>query len=243
MKIAITAVVFAGVACVGLGACAKQAEAPASTAAAAATTRVRGTAESVNSDALKIRKYDGQLVTVPISKETGYAWVVRSSLADVKKGDFIGTATTGPDNDLRAVEVVIFPEAMRGVGEGHYEWDIPSVIASAQSGQATESSAMTNGTVTQRAMTNGTVAQSAMTNGTVTTADTSSASTRLTVTYKGGTSQVFVPPEIPIVRFEPTQMSVLGKGQKLFVVLSNDKGGKSAAKFVAIGKDGLVPPM
>ena len=242
MKIAITAAAFAGVACIGLGACAKQAEAPAS-AVASAATRVRGTAETVKTDAVKIRTYDGQSVTVPIGKETGYAWVVRSSLAEVKKGDFIGTATTGPDNDLKAVEVVIFPEAMRGVGEGHYEWDIPGVIASAQSGQATQTSAMTNGTVIESAMTNGTVAQSAMTNGTVTTGDTNSASTRLTVTYKGGTSQVFVPPGIPIVRFEPTQMSVLAKGQKLFVVLSPDRGGKSAAKFVAIGKDGVVPPM
>ena len=54
----------------------------------------------------------------------------------IKPGAFIGTATTTePDSTLRSLEVVVFPEAMKGTGEGHYPWDLPG------------SSMMTNATV------------------------------------------------------------------------------------------------
>jgi hypothetical protein len=62
--------------------------------------------------------------------------VVKSSMADIKEGTFIGTGTvTQPDSNLRSLEVVVFPEKMRGTGEGHYPWDLGS------------SSMMTNATV------------------------------------------------------------------------------------------------
>ena len=101
---------------------------------------------------------------------------------------------------------------------------------------------MTNGTVDQQsAMTNGTVEQqSAMTNGTVTDGAGKPGETTLTVSYKGGKTKVLVPAGTPVVRFEPTQRSVLAKGQKVFVVTDASAPG---AKFVAIGKDGITPPM
>jgi hypothetical protein len=86
----------------------------ATTAVAADTTRVRGVLQSIEAGTLGIKTYDDQSVTVPIDKDTKVAWVVASNLASLKSGDFVGTATTGPDNALRAVELVIFPEAMRG---------------------------------------------------------------------------------------------------------------------------------
>jgi hypothetical protein len=46
-------------------------------------------------------------------------------LADIKPGSFVGTAaTTGTDGKLTATEVLVFPEAARGTGEGHYAWDL-----------------------------------------------------------------------------------------------------------------------
>jgi len=58
------------------------------------------------------------------------------NLADIRQGTFIGTATaTQPDSTLRSVEVVVFPESMKGTAEGHYPWDLPG------------SSMMTNATV------------------------------------------------------------------------------------------------
>lgn len=208
---------------------------------APAATRLRGVVQSLSANALTIQTYDGQSATVSLGAHTGFAWVIGSSLAMLKDGDFIGTATTGPDNALRAVELVIFPESMRGAGEGHYAWDVPGAIA-ATGGGSGSSNTMTNGTVQQQsAMTNGTVQQqSAMTNGTVTGGAGKPGATKLTISYKGGTAQVLVPVATPIVRFEPTQQSVLKKGQKIFAVKTADA---PEAKFIAIGKDGLTPPM
>lgn len=207
----------------------------------AAATRVRGVLQSIGADSLVLTTYDGRSVTVPIGKDTKFAWVVASSLASLKSGDFVGTATTGPDNALSAVELVIFPEAMRGAGEGHYGWDVPGVVAAAGGGSNAQS-AMTNGTVqAQSGMTNGTVqAQSGMTNGTVTAGAGKSGETILTIGYKGGTAKVLVPAGTPIVRFEPAERTVLAMGQKLFVVLAPNTTG---TKFVAVGKDGVIPPM
>ncbi|HXH17068.1 MAG TPA: hypothetical protein VNJ10_13155 [Sphingomonas sp.] len=222
------------------------------TSAAPAVNRIRGVIETVGANALTVRTYDGKSVDVPIDAKTKFAWVVASNLSTLKDGDFIGTATTGPDDALRAIELVIFPEAMRGTGEGHYPWDVPGAVAAAGGG-ANGSSAMTNGTVDgQSAMTNGTVEgqsamtngtvdqQSGMTNGTVTGGAGKPGETKLTISYKGGKAQVVVPVGTPIVRFEPTDRSAVAKGQKLFAVTTP---GASGAKSVAIGKGGLTPPM
>ena len=217
----------------------EQSAAPSTPAPAA--TRVRGEVQSVGPTSLALHTYDGKSVNVTLGNSTKFAWVVASNLASLKSGDFVGTATTGPDNALRAVELVIFPEAMRGSGEGHYAWDVPGAVAAAGKGSS-GSSGMTNGTVQQQSgMTNGTVQmQNGMTNGIVTDGTGKSGETTLTIGYKGGTAKVLVPTGTPIVRFEPTTASVLSKGQKLFVVQAP---GVPEAKFVAIGKDGLTPPM
>ena len=260
MKIATT--ILAGAGLIALGACSQgTAPSPTATSTASATstaTRIRGAVTATAPTALTVQTYDGQSATVPLDAKTGYAWVVASDLTSLKKGDFIGTATSGPDTAMKALEVVIFPEAMRGTGEGHYGWDTPGVVASAGGGAgATNSmtngtvssmtngtvSSMTNGTVTNNAMTNGTVTHSSMTNGTVAGTTGKPGETHLTVAYKGGTAQVLVPAGTPIVRFEPTTQGMLAKGQKVFAVIPPDTGDKAAAKFVAIGKDNITPPM
>ena len=237
--------VLLGSAMLAVGGCSKQQATEANTSTAAAsnsmpdTGRVRGVVQTVSSNALVVRTYNGQSMNVPLDAKTGFAWVINSDLSTLKDGDFIGTATTGPDNALRAVELVIFPETMRGTGEGHYNWDVPGVVAAAGGGSG-GSSAMTNGTI-QSTMTNGTVhEQSAMTNGTVTGGAGKPGETMLTISYKGGMSKVLVPVGTPIVRFEPTERAMLATGQKVFAVITPDAPN---AKFVAIGKNGLTPPM
>lgn len=217
------------------------ADTSATASATPAVNRVRGVITAVGANALTVQTYDGKSVDVPLDTNTKYAWVVASNLSTLKDGDFIGTATTGPDDALRAVELVIFPEAMRGTGEGHYPWDVPGAVASAGGG-TNASSGMTNGTVDgQSAMTNGTVdQQSGMTNGTVTGGAGKGGETKLTISYKGGKAQVVVPAGTPIVRFAPAERAVLAKGQKVFAVVSP---GAAGAKSVAVGKDGLTPPM
>ena len=210
--------------------------------ASSSTVRVRGTVQSVTDGSMTVQTWDGRTVAVPVAATTRFVWVVASSLSTLKDGDFVGTATTGPKTALRSLELVIFPESMRGTGEGHYEWDVPGVVASRGGGGSVVSSAMTNGTVeNQSAMTNGTVqAQSAMTNGTVDGSEASSGGRMLTISYEGGTANVTIPEGTPIVRFEPTERPSLAVGQKVYAVIPK---GTSSAGFLAMGKDGVTPPM
>jgi hypothetical protein len=64
-------------------------------------------------------------VKLTVAEKPSIATLVKASLADVKQGFFVGvTSMPQPDGSLRALEVHIFPEAMRGTGEGHYPWDL-----------------------------------------------------------------------------------------------------------------------
>ena len=86
--------------------------------------RVRGTVVSLEGSKLVVHAKDGKDVTVSLKDKYAALAVVRSSMEDIKQDTFIGTATVvQPDGSLRAVEVVVFPESLRGFGEGHYPWD------------------------------------------------------------------------------------------------------------------------
>jgi hypothetical protein len=94
--------------------------------------RVRGSVVSLDGSKLVVHAKDGNDVTVSLADNFAALAVVKSSMADIKQG----TATvTQPDRTLRSVEVVVFPDSLRGTAEGHYPWDLGS------------SSMMTNATV------------------------------------------------------------------------------------------------
>ncbi|MGP8119177.1 MAG: hypothetical protein ACLP8B_01465 [Xanthobacteraceae bacterium] len=98
--------------------------------------RVRGTVASLDGSKLVVHAKDGKDVTVMLADKFGAIAVIKSSMADIKEGTFIGTATaTQPNSTLRSLEVVVFPDSMKGFAEGHYPWDLPG------------SSMMTNATV------------------------------------------------------------------------------------------------
>jgi hypothetical protein len=89
--------------------------------------RVRGSVVSLEGTKLVVHAKDGKDITVNLSDNYAALAVVKSSMADIKEGTFIGTATvTQPDSTLRSLEVVVFPDKMRGTGEGHYPWDLGS---------------------------------------------------------------------------------------------------------------------
>ncbi len=89
------------------------------------TVRVRGTIESIDGSTYVIKARDGAELKVALADKAQMAAVVKASLADIKQGLFVGvTAMPQADGSLSAVEVHIFPEAMRGTGEGHYSWDL-----------------------------------------------------------------------------------------------------------------------
>ncbi|WP_159006644.1 hypothetical protein [Bradyrhizobium sp. S69] len=98
-------------------------------AAYAETTpvRVRGTVVSLEGSKLVVHPKTGDDITVMLNDDYGAIAVVKASMADIKEGTFIGTATvTQPDSSLKSLEVVVFPDKMRGTGEGHYPWDLGS---------------------------------------------------------------------------------------------------------------------
>ena len=101
-------------------------------------TRVRGTIESVNGDTMKVKARSGEDVKLHIASDVNVSGITRISLADIKPGSFVGATTVpGPDGGANAVEVHVFPESMRGTGEGSRPYDLKP------------NSSMTNATVSE----------------------------------------------------------------------------------------------
>lgn len=89
------------------------------------TIRVRGTIEGKDGAIYVVKTREGDTVKVALTDKPLFVAMAKASMADIKPGMFVGTtAMPGPDGSLRAVEVHIFPEAMRGTGEGHRPWDL-----------------------------------------------------------------------------------------------------------------------
>jgi hypothetical protein len=98
---------------------------PASSALAQDTVRVRGTVERVDGAIYVIKARDGAELKVTLADNALVVAIVKASLSDIKPGTFVGvTGMPQVDGSQKAVEVHIFPEAMRGTGEGHYPWDL-----------------------------------------------------------------------------------------------------------------------
>jgi hypothetical protein len=94
-------------------------------AQAPAAVRVRGTIESNDGGVLTVKGRDGASLKVKLADNAPVRAVIKQSLADVKQGGFVGiTAMPQPDGTQKAVEIHIFPEALRGTGEGHRPWDL-----------------------------------------------------------------------------------------------------------------------
>jgi outer membrane lipoprotein SlyB len=101
--------------------------------------RIRGTIESVDGAMLTIKDRDGQERKVKVTDNVTITGVVKTTMAEVKPGSYIGvTGQPQPDGTQKAIAIHIFPEAMRGTGEGSRPWDLRP------------NSSMTNATVDQK---------------------------------------------------------------------------------------------
>ncbi len=108
-----------------LPACAATLFAIAALAQTAPSTRIRGTIAAIDGPTLTVTSRDGQKLDITLNDPLTVTTVKRVELASITPGTFIGTATrTGANGELQAIEVLVFPEAMRGAGEGHYPWDL-----------------------------------------------------------------------------------------------------------------------
>jgi hypothetical protein len=194
---------------------------------------IRGTIVSATPETLTVKTNEGN-VSVALDSSTRISGIVPSRADQIKAGTFVGIANVPGAAGASALEVVVFPEAMKGTGLGDYPWDLAP-----QGSQTAQRSAMTNGTV--KSSTAGAIATtSAMTNGTV--KNTSNASGLvLTVDYGKGEKTIQVPANAPVVGIVPADRSKLLPGAH--VVVSTKKDAPKTAASVAVGIDGTVPPM
>jgi hypothetical protein len=105
-------------------------------------TRVSGTVDHLDGDALTVTQKDGQKVVVTLTPDAAIFGLAKASLADIKPGDFVASGgVKGTDGKIHAVEVRIFPESLRGAGEGQRPWDVKpdGVMTNATVGTVTQS--------------------------------------------------------------------------------------------------------
>ena len=185
--------------------------------------RILGTIDSFNGQMLSVKSQDGQVASITVPPDLKVMTNAKASLADIKPGDFVGSAADkGPDGKLHAEEVHIFPEAMRGTGEGHRPMG------------PDPNRTMTNGTVTMAGTEDRT-----MTNGTVSGVSGGSSRT-MVLKYKDGEQVIEVAPDTPIVIRVLGDRSLLKPGAAV-LVLAVQKDGAMVATGLTAEKDGVKP--
>lgn len=95
------------------------------TAFAADQIRIRGTVESLDGSTLSVKTREGTDARIMLKEGWKISSVAKASVNDIKEGDFVGIASLPTqDGGNGALEVLIFPAAMKGTGEGSYAWDL-----------------------------------------------------------------------------------------------------------------------
>jgi hypothetical protein len=179
-----------------------------------APTRVRGTISAIDGKTVTVATREGSTATIALNDKWTVALVAPVSVEDIKPGSFVGIASTGTDANRTALEVLVFPEAMKAAkpGEGHYPWDLQP--------------------------------ESMMTNATVSTVAAGGDGHTIKLEYKdGGIQTIKVKPGTPIVTFLPGTQADAKVGAKVFVGAAKAADGSLSAGRLNVGKDGLTPPM
>lgn len=182
--------------------------------------RVRGTIEQIDGAMMSVKSREGDTLKIKLADEGKVVALVKASLADIKPNSFVGsTAMPQPDGTWKAVEVHIFPEEMRGTGEGDRPYDYKP------------QSTMTNGTVNSmgKSTTTGTVM--------------SEEGTTLTLNYKEGSKKIDVTPQTVIVSYMPGSREELKPGASIYIpAATRQADGTLMTARVNVGR-GVAPPM
>jgi hypothetical protein len=188
-----------------------------------APTMVRGSVVSASANQAVIKSDTGN-VTVTLTQPFHVYMRAPSDLSHVKESTFIGVTTVKqPDGSEKATEIHIFPEELRGVGEGS-RMMTPDAGANA--------SRMTNGNVSASRMTNGSASQSRMSNGNVSSTNGSS----LVVQYAGGSQNVTVPPNTPVTELKLTTTNLAAGDQVAILATKGADGSLTADKAISTAK-------
>ena len=167
-----------------------------------ANIRTRGVIESLDGQSLTLKPTDGNAVAFHIADDAVITRNQPSTLAAIKPGDYIASAALkGEDGKLHSTELRIFPQALRGLGEGQRPMQEPGKT-------------MTNAAVSEIVVAN---------DGNV-----------LKVTFKGGTSELVVGPNVPIIVVEIASVADLKAGMTVFVTAEKASDGTLNAKRVLV---------
>jgi hypothetical protein len=177
-------------------------------------TRIRGQIEKVDGNMLTIKARDGAMLNVKLADDARITAMVKSSVADIKPGSFIGvTAMPEADGSQKAIGLHIFMDAQRGVvAEGHRPWDREP--------------------------------GSTMTNANVDTKVASVDGETMVVKYKDGEKKVIVPPNTPVVAFTPGSKDDIKPGAMMIIMAAQKQpDGSFIAPAINVGRAGAAPPM
>jgi hypothetical protein len=181
--------------------------------------RVRGTLETVEGDQLGVRTREGQMVELRLKQDADVFVVTPASLEDIEAGDFVGITSIEAGGRRLALEVHLFAEDLRGVGEGHYPWDLVD-----------EPNMMTNATIAEIKE----VGEDRELEVTYAEGEGEQKTE--------GEQTIFVPPDAPIVLIEQRgTREVLAPGKAVFLMVEPSEAGPQAVATV-VG-EGIDPPM
>jgi Domain of unknown function (DUF5666) len=205
-----------------LGAVCGMALALGSASAQQTNVRVRGTIEQVDGPVLTVKSRAGETLKVKLIGDAKIAAVTKAQLSDIKPGSFVGAAALPEQGGgWKAEEVHIFPESMRGTGEGDRAYD----------------------TGPKSTMTNGTVSPAPSGKSTMGGAVTGTSGTQLTLDFQGGKKTIDVTPDTKIVSLVPGSASDLKAGAAIMIpAATRQADGTLAAVRVTVGRD-VAPPM
>lgn len=180
---------------------------------------LRGTLQKVEGDQLSVQTHEGEMVDVRLKEDAGIFVVSPKTLEDIEAGDFVGITSIEVGGRQVALEVHLFAEDLRGVGEGHYPWDLVE-----------EPNMMTNATIAE-------------------IKDVGEDRELAVTYAEGegeqktqGAQTIFVPPGVPVVLIEQSgTRDMLASGKAVFLMVEPSDAGPQAVATV-VG-EGIDPPM
>ena len=198
----------------GIAGLALMATASAVWAQQAPPVRVRGEITKVEGNTLTVKSRTGEDLTVKLAEPLRVSAMVKSSLADIKEGSFIGvSAMPMPDGTQKAYAIHIFMDSQKGVVADRFsEWD-------SRPG-------------------------STMTNANVETSVSSVDGQVMTVKYPDGEKKIVVPPNTNIVAMAPGSKDDLKPGAAFIIMAAQKQpDGSLVAPAINVGRNGAAPPM
>jgi hypothetical protein len=185
-------------------------------------------------DTLSVQTPDHKTVSVALQATTRVVYDQRRKLADIKAGDFVGVAALkGADGKLRAQQVVVFPQSMRGVGEGQYPM-----------GDPTSNRLMTNASVVNVAgytTSSGSLALSYK--GAIANPDGTCSGRAIAAGSAGctGTAEISVAKGVPVIAIEAGDQTLLVPGAAVSVLVHAAADGSLSCPALTVEKDGVKP--